>query len=151
MKEKGSPMSRPGGIDVLHCILATLVRQHGSRSVFDLLEVTYEVTVPPDTEFPKLIAKFDVFLRLVGRSAGPTRFRIRVHRRVSRGVWELVNDFRPHRRLPFPSGRTAVLSQPVRLQNVKLTGTGLYAIRVFFRPAKWKWELGAVEYFRVVR
>ena len=144
-------MNRPRVIDVLHCLLATLARQHGSRSVFDLLEVTYEVTVPPDTEFPKLIAKFDLFLRLVGRSAGPTRFRIRVHRRVSRGVWELVNDYRPNRRLQFPPSRTAVLSQPVRLQNIKLTGTGLYAIRVFFRPAKGTWKLGAVEYFRVVR
>jgi hypothetical protein len=145
-------MNRPGIIDVQHGILSALTRQHGSRPVFDLLEVAYEYTVPPDTEFPRVVPRFDLFLRIVARSAGPTRIRIRIRRQIRRGVWELVNDFyNPTRRLSFPPNRTAVFSQPVRLPNVHLTGTGLYAVRVYFRPANWHWELGTIEYFRIVR
>jgi hypothetical protein len=145
-------MSRPQIIDVQHGILTTLTRQHGSRPVFDLLEVAYEYTVPPDTEFPKIVPRFDLFLRIIALSAGPTRIRIRIHRQVRRGAWELVNDFHnPACRLSFPLDRTVVLSQPFRLPNVHLTGTGLYSVRVYFRPAKWHWELGTIEYFRIAR
>jgi hypothetical protein len=144
-------MGRSGLIDVQHCVLTTLARQHGSRPVFDLLEVAYEVEVPADTEFPRFVPKFDLFLRVVARSAGSTRLRIRIHRHVRRGVRELTNDFRPDRRLDFPRTRTVVFSHPGRLPNVKLTGTGLYAIRVYFRPTGCPWELGTIEYFRVVR
>ena len=145
-------MKRPGSVAVQHCGLAALARQHGSLPVFDLLEVAFEVSVPPDTEFPRVVPRFDLFLRVVARRAGPTRLRIRVRRRVRRGVWDLVNDFySPATRLPFPSNRTVVFSQPVRLPNVKLTGVGLYAVGVFFRPRGQRWSLGAVEYFRVVR
>lgn len=128
-------MSRPRVVDVQHCLLATTAKRHGTHPVFDLLEVRYEQAVPPDTEFPKFIAKFDLFLRVVGRSAGPTRLRIRVSRRLRRGVWELVNDFHdPSQRLPLPRSRTVVASDSFRLPNVKLTGMGLYAVRVYFRP-----------------
>jgi hypothetical protein len=119
--------------------------------VFDLLEVSYDYTVTAEREFPVSVSKFDLFLRVVARSAGQTRLRIRVRRRLRGGSWELVNDFYSNRRLSFPPDRTVVESWPFRLPNVKLTGTGLYAVRVYFRPAGWKWELGAIEYFRVVR
>lgn len=145
-------MNRPGTIAVQHCVLATIARQHATRPVFDLLEVAYEVSVPPDTEFPRIVARFDLFLRVFARGAGPTRLRIRVRRRVRRGVWDLVNDFySPNTRLPLPANRTVVFSQPIRLPNVKLTGVGLYAISVHFRPRHAKWALAAREYFRVVR
>ena len=63
-----------------------------------------------------------------------------------------MNDFQPVGWvLPFPSDRTVVFSQPFRLPNVKLIGTGLYAVRIYFRPLGWQWALGAIEYFRVVR
>ena len=145
-------MKSSGIIAVQHCVLAALARQHASRPVFDLLEVAYEVSVPPDTEFPRVVARFDLFLRVVARRAGSTRLRVRVRRRVRRGLWELVNDYyAPNTRLPFPSNRTVVFSQPIRLPNVKLTGAGLYAITVYFRPPGRRWGLGAIEYFRVVR
>lgn len=145
-------MNRPRAVQVQHCVLATVVTRHGTRPVFDLLEVGYEYAVPPDTEFPKYVPKFDLFLRVAARSAGPTPIRIRVSRRRRRRVWELVNDFHsPNKVVPFPVNRTVVLSDTLRLANVKLTGTGLYAVRVFFRPPGSRWQLGAVEYFRVVR
>jgi hypothetical protein len=145
-------MSRSRVIDVRHCVLTAVTRQHGNRPVFDLLEVGYEYTVPADTEFPKLVPRFDLFLRVAARSAGPTELRIRVYRRRRRHLWELVNDYlSPNQVVPFPSNRTVVLSNSFRLANVKLTGTGLYAVRVFFRPLRSHWQLGAVEYFRVVR
>jgi hypothetical protein len=145
-------MSRLGTIAVQHCILATVTKRHGTRPVFDLLEVAYEYTVPADTEFPKFVSKLDLFLRVLARSAGPTQLRIRVYRRRRRRQWERVNDFfSPNRVLSFPRNRTVVLSDSFRLPNVKLTGTGLYAVRVFFRPPRSRWQLGAAEYFRVVR
>jgi hypothetical protein len=144
-------MSRPRTIDVQHAVLTTLVRQHAAHPVFDLLEVRYDVTVPADTEFPRTIPKFDFYLRIVARAAGPTRLRIRVRRRNHQGTWERVNEYVPNRPLPFPRDRTVVHSQPVRLPHVKLTGTGLYAIKVYFRPPGERWSVGAVEYFRVVR
>lgn len=145
-------MNRPRTIAVQHCVLATVISRHGTRPVFDLLEVGYEYAVPPDTEFPKFVPKFDLFLRVAARSAGPTEIRVRVHRRRHRRHWELVNDFfSPNKVLSFPNNRTVVLSDSVRLANVKLTGTGLYALKVFFRPPRSRWQLGAVEYFHVVR
>jgi hypothetical protein len=142
-------MNRPQGIRVRHCVLTTLIRQHGSRPVFDLLEVSYEHEVPPDTEFPKVVPKFDLFLRVVADSAGPTRVRIRVHH-WSRGRWSLVNEFGSNR-LPLPTNGTVVHSRSFRLPNVRLTGIGLYAVVVYLRPARQPWGRGAVEYFQVVR
>lgn len=145
-------MSRSRTIDVQHCVLTTLARRHGNRPVFDLLEVAYEYAVPADTEFPKYVPKFDLFLRVVARSAGPTGIRVRVRRRRGRNRWELLHDyFSPNRRLPFPPNQTVVLSDSIRLPNVRLTDTGLYAVQVYFCPRRSRWALGAIEYFRVVR
>jgi hypothetical protein len=85
-------MSRPS-IAVQHCILTTLTRQHGSRPVFDLLEVQYEYTVPADTEFPKRVPKFDLFLRVIARSAGIVGYRFRVRRRIRRGQWDVPSEY----------------------------------------------------------
>lgn len=144
-------MSHSHSIEVQHAVLSTLARQHGTHPVFDLLEVRYDVVVPADTEFPRTIPKFDLYLRMVARDAGPTRLRIRVRRRLPQGLWERVNDFVPTRRFLFPRAGTVVHSQPIRLPNVKLTGTGLYAINTYFRTPGEPWGLRAVEYFRVVR
>lgn len=45
-------MSQPS-IRVQHCVLTTLARRHGSRPVFDLLEVQYEYEVPPRHRVPE--------------------------------------------------------------------------------------------------
>jgi hypothetical protein len=142
-------MNRPS-IAVQHCVLTTLTRQHGSRPVFDLLEVSYEHEVSPDTEFPKVVPKFDLFLRVIADSAGPTRLRVRVYHWRRYG-WDRVNEYTPGNRLAFPTHGTLVASFPFRLPNVKLTGTGLYAVVVYLRPARQPWGRGAVEYFQVVR
>ena len=144
-------MSRPS-IAVQHCVLTTLTRQHGSRPVFDLLEVQYEYAVPADTEFPYFVPKFDLFLRVIARSAGIVGYRFRVRRRIGRGQWDAPGDYNsPANVLVFPTNRTVVFSHSFRLPNVRLTGTGLYAVTVFFRPRRSRWQLAAVEYFRVVR
>ena len=144
-------MSRPRTVNVQHCVLTTLTRQHGPRPVFDLLEVSYEYTVPPEREFPVSVPKFDLFLRVVSRSAGPTRIRIRVRRRCGRGRWDLMNDYSSQNTLPLPVKGPSVLSDSFRLPHVKLTGAGLYAVAVYLRPPRSRWHLSAVEYFRVVR
>src|SRR5262249_33486905 len=82
-----SPMSRPRTIAVQHCLLTTMTRQYGGRQIFDLLEVRYEYAVPADTEFPRIVPRFDLFLRFASQSAGPTRLRIRVRRRRGDGTW----------------------------------------------------------------
>lgn len=52
-------MSQPV-IQVQNWMPMTLSRSHGSREVFDL----YELTVPADTEVPRVVTRLDMFLRL---------------------------------------------------------------------------------------
>ena len=87
--------------------------------------------------------RFDFRIQKTG--PGPPNRRLRRQ-------WELVNDYAgPANVLQLPRNRTVVLSDAIRLPNVKLTGTGVYAVRFYLRPPRSRWVLGAVEYFRVVR
>jgi len=117
-----------------------------------LARSAYEYEVPPDTEFPYLVPKFDLFLRVIARSAGIVGYRFRVRRRMGRGQWDAPTEYNsPANVLVFPTNRTVVFSHSFRLPNVRLTGTGLHAVTVYFRPRRSRWRLAAVEYFRVVR
>ncbi len=142
-------MSRPR-VSAQHCVLNATTRRHGSRPAFDLLEVSYTYAVPADTEFPRVVPRFDLFVRFVARKAGPTRVAIRVWWRAQ-GRRQLLHDFRPGRRLPFPADATVVSDQPLRLPNVRLVGPGLHAIEVWCRPDRRRWHRIAVEYFRIER
>ena len=157
-------------MDVQHRVLSRLVRQHGTRQVFDLHEVAFEVDVPAEFEFPRTLSRLDMFLRVAAADAGPTRVRIRVHHEQPRGRWKLRHDLQDARYvIPFPMSARVVHDQPFRLSGVRLEGPGMHAVTVYFRPESddaadgWNpnttpwdpdeagWEFGAVEYFRVVR
>ena len=166
-------MSRQSDVEVQHWVRAALVQQVTAQTSYNLFEVAVDYTVPADTEFPKIVPYLDMFIRVVGRSAGETRVMIRVHHEHRPGRWTLRNDFeQPRHQLPLPPDQTVFLSRPVRLANVSLGGTGLYAVSVYFRPViepeesdgfywdrdetPWdpdepEWAFGAVEYFRVRR
>lgn len=167
-------MSDEPAVRVQHWALATLIRRHGTREVFDLLEVGYELVVPPDTEFPRTIYRLDMFLRVFATDAGPTRFRVRVHHEARPGRWQLRNDFDdPRQVLDLPAVGPIVHSRSVRLPNVMLGGTGTHAISLYLRPdddpaaddewAPWNpdplpwdpdedgWRYAAVEFLYVVR
>src|SRR5690349_21748693 len=113
-------MNRPHGIRVRHCVLTTLARRHGSRPVFDLLEVRYDHEVPSNVEFPRIVPQFDLFLRVFANSAGPTRLRVRVYRRWNRR-WDRVNEYTANRPLPFPRHGPSVFDYPFRMPYVNLT------------------------------
>jgi hypothetical protein len=160
-----------GRVDVLQWVRARTVS--GARPPFNLLEVAHQYTVPDELEFPRTVAQFNVYLRAAGHSAGPTAARVRVHRELRHSRWELLHDFvPPNLVLPFPETGTVVYEGPVHLPHVRLTGTGLYAISVYFRcaddadepDAHWdrertdwdppdepEWAFGAVDYFVVNR
>lgn len=167
-------MSDEPAVRVQHWALATVIRRHGFQEVFDLLEVRYELVVPPDTEFPRLIHRLDMFLRVFATDAGPTRFRVLVHHEVRPGRWQLRNDFDdPRHVLDLPAAGTVVHSRSVRLPNVMLGGIGTHAISLYLRPdddpaaddewPPWNpdplpwdpdedgWRFAAVEFLYVVR
>ncbi len=150
-------MSQPG-IQVQHWALTTLIRSHGSREVFDLYEVSYELTVPADTEFPRTVPRVDMFLRVFATDAGLTRLRV--------GEYD-----DPRHVLALPDPGEVVHSRSFRMPNVSLGGVGSHAVALFARPladapddtipwnpnaTPWDpdepgWEFAAVEFFYVVR
>ncbi len=162
-------MSQPR-IEVQHWLLARTVRAYGaSITESDLLGVAFEYAVPPDTEFPSRRGPVVAFLRVTARSAGVVEFLAQVHHERRPGVWQPVNRFADRGRpLVLPVGRTVVLSESIRLPHVRLEGTGVYAVTIYFRPdgpddpppgadpTPWDpdepgWVFGAVDYFRVVK
>ncbi|MBX9582334.1 MAG: hypothetical protein K2X87_18680 [Gemmataceae bacterium] len=70
-------------LHVLHCLVNSTTRQHGSPPTSDLLGVNYFRTVPADTEFPKLLPPFELFVRFAAR------------RRISGRVWVVISSPRP--------------------------------------------------------
>jgi hypothetical protein len=166
-------VSQPG-IHVQHWALATLIRSHGNREAFDLFEVSYELTVLADTEFPRRVARMDMFLRVYAADAGQTELRIGVYHEHRSGRWQFRNEYTgPRLVLALPDPGEVVHSRSVRLPNVSLGGVGLHAVALFSRPQAddegddepppWNsdatpWDpdesgrtFAAVEYFYVVR
>jgi hypothetical protein len=119
----------------------------------DLLGVGYTYTVPPDTEFPREIPRADVYVRFLVAGLGPTEIEVRVIRLDEQG--ETLQRVADHKYLvPFaPTER--VREHVFRLANVRLTGEGVYAVRVGRRVRhRWKgmwWRTLGIDYFSVVR
>src|SRR5262245_19864531 len=89
-------------VEVHHCILTKRAVPDTGTSRYSLFGVGYRHEVPPDTEFPNdAKPPWAVYLRLTGRSAGPTRVLFCVHHRNPRNRWQLSSRFRFARIIPF--------------------------------------------------
>ena len=164
-------------------MLARAASRHGTRPDYDLLQVAYDWSPPPATTYPERWAWHPVpglYLRVAAHDAGLTEVLIQVHYRRRR-VWELTNAFHdPSRPYHFPTNRTVVLSDWIKLPSLTSHGFGLYATTIYFRavaseedkdeepeespkPRPWDpgealqsrigdgWTFGAVDYFRMVK
>ena len=136
-----------------YCVLNTLTRRYGPTRTSDLLGVDYLYAVPPDTEFPKLVFKMDLFTRFFLAGVGPTELAIRIARHdIDGSVLDVVNDYRFV--VPFdPAMR--VYDHVFRLTNIRLTGTGPYTIRIGRQVRhRWRglrWRTLGTEFFEVTR
>ncbi|MBX9628441.1 MAG: hypothetical protein K2X82_31885 [Gemmataceae bacterium] len=141
---------------VLHCLVNRVTRQYPPDTSSDLLGVNYFRSVPADTEFPKLLAPFEVFVRFYAR------------RRIGGSVWVFVSPARPggagpgvfYRRrfaLPTVTGPADVVyDRSFKLVGMTVPGAGTYTVRVVRRAGRgWdgrrRWRVLGTDYFQVVR
>jgi hypothetical protein len=145
-------MNRPR-LDVQVCLLSRVTRQYGPHPTSDLLGVDYTYTVPGYLEFPRRIPMTDLFVRFAVAEIGPTPIQIRVYRIDDDGsVMNRSSNFRFV--VPFsPTDR--VREHVFRLPNIRLPGTGLYAVKVGrvvrHRWRGLRWRTMATDYFLVER
>lgn len=134
-------------------MLNRITRRYGPEPMSDLLGVGYTYTAPPDTEFPRIIPRLDLFVRFLVAGVGPTAVQVRVYRLDPDGsLLERVNQYQFT--IPFtPTDR--VREHVFRLPNIRIKGTGLYAVRIG-RPVRhrWKgprWRILGTDFFYVER
>jgi hypothetical protein len=151
-EEEYGPMSR-AKITVQHCVANATTRQYGPHPTSDLLGVDYIIGMPADCEFPRTLARIDLFVRFVVIRHGSAKLWVQVR-------W--LDD--PQRNQPpdhgyrsdfdFRPGET-YRDQVFRLANIRLGGEGRYAIHLSQRRRhRWKghvWAALATEYFFVER
>lgn len=142
------------GLRVVHCLVNSTTRQHGSPPTSDLLGVNYFRTVPADIEFPRRYAPLEVFVRF----AAPRRMGGRV-----RVVVSYLNPdgsdrqivFQKAYSLPSASSPTGVLfDQSFKLVNIDLPGEGVYVARVVRRVSRgWasRWRVLGRDSFSITR
>lgn len=141
-------------VSVHHFVANLTTRQYGPHPTSDLLGVDYVHEVPADAEFPRWLARVDLFTRFYLRRAAPVDFWVRVWwLDAPRQRTRFVEQFGPFP-VPFQAHET-VRDCVFRLANVPLPGVGLYAIRLTRRrPFGWRGsEFGIVTetHFRVER
>jgi hypothetical protein len=140
-------------VTVQHLVLNRLTRRYGLQQTSDLLGVEYTIEVPPDTEFPKSFARFDVFARLFVASGRAVRLRLRVY-------WIDGPRGQVQRVHLTPSATISVTPDTacdcvLRLANLLLPGAGRYVIELRVRRRRPQelpsWQTLRREYFRVER
>lgn len=136
---------------VHHCLLVRDGRKAGTLDYpgYALRGVGYRIEVPADTEFPNdARPPWAVYLRLTGRSAGPTRVLFTVHYRNPRQRWQEASRItaRTERPIAFPDDDDETRDEVVNLPYMKFVGVGLHAITAHFRRAgegaEGGWEPG---------
>ena len=145
-----------GRLRVQHCVVSATTRKYGPNSTSDLLGVDYFHTVPADTEFPRTLGKFELFVRFFGTDGTSGRVRITVSLLNPDGtdrdlVYRRVFD------LPTSIARgLVVLDKGFKLINMLIPGEGTYAVRVTRRVRRpWEarrgWRILAVDYLYIAR
>jgi hypothetical protein len=145
-----------GRLRVQHCILNAVTRQYGPGPTSDLLGVNYVRVVPADTEFPRVVPNFEVFVRFFATNLrrGRVLFTITL---LEPAASRPRPVYRFRTSLPnFGGGGTVCYDRSFKFQNVSLPAEGLYCIRVLWRVRRhWDTSSGyrllATEYFNLVR
>jgi len=125
-------------VSVHHFIANLTTRQYGPHPTSDLLGVDYIHDVPADTEFPRTLARVDLFTRFYLNGAKPTEFFVRVLwldsptpklRRIGRYGPNLVS-FQPNE---------AVHDHVFKVVNLRLAGAGRHRVLLLRkRTANWR-------------
>jgi hypothetical protein len=123
---------------VHHCLLVRDGKKAGPLEYqqYTLRGVSYHYKVPADTEFPTdARPPWAVYLRLTGRSAGPTRVLFTVHYQNPRQQWQETSRLtaRTNRPLPFPDDDDETRDEVLNLPYLGVGGVGLHALTVHFR------------------
>ena len=143
-------------IAVHHFVANLTTRQYGpGQRASDLLDVNYWREVPPETEFPRVFGRLDLFTRFYLTRARPVEYHVRVWwEDTPRPRHELIGQYGP---FPVPFRPDELVRDRVfRLQNVQLRGVGRHTVRlVRLRPASvWRrgrWAVIAETHFCVER
>lgn len=144
------------GLRVLHCLVNSTTRQHGSPPTSDLLGVNYFRTVPADTEFPRRYGPLEVFVRFAHPHRIGGRVRVVVSYLNPDGTDRQV-VYRKVFALPSLADPAGVLvDKSFKLAGIDLPGEGVYAVRVarrVCRPwrAKPEWRVLGSDYFSITR
>lgn len=142
------------GLRVLHCLVNSTTRQHGSPPTSDLLGVNYFRTVPADTEFPRRYAPLEVFVRFSADRRMGGRVRVVVSYLNPDGSDRQV-VFQKAYALPAASNPAGVqFDQSFKLANIDLPGEGVYVVRVVRRVRQgWTSRLRVLgrDYFSITR
>lgn len=141
---------------VLHCLVNRVTRQYPPGTSSDLLGVDYFRTVPADTEFPKVLAPFELFVRFYarGRIDGSVRVLISSPRPDAAGRRVI---YRWRFALPtMTAPADVVYDKGLKLVGVTVPGPGTYTVRVVRRAGRgWdgrrRWRVLGTDYFQVVR
>ena len=139
-------------IVVHHFVANATTTRYGPHPTFNLLGVDFWQVFPPDAEFPQAVRQIDLFTRFYLTRARPAEFMIRVYRMNSAGqAVEKMDEFGPFA-VDFHRSEI-VRDRSFRITNVRLTGTGNYAIRILCqRRSGWragKWAILRETHFRV--
>jgi hypothetical protein len=157
-------------LDVQHWLRTAFIRQVGPRHVFNLHEAGVEFEVPASLEFPRIIPRWDMYLRVGTSDSVQAGLRIRIHHQRRSNRWVLMNDYHTGVQYLVLAPRGFEFHDRVLpLAHVRLEGPGFYSISLFFRydgevesqfepaeetpwnPDEPEWKFAAVEYVRVAR
>lgn len=145
-----------GRLRVLQCLVNRVTRQYPPDASSDLLGVNYFRFVPADTEFPKLLAPFELFVRFYAE------------RRVGGTIWVFISSpptvgggpaifYRRRHDLPTVTGpANVVYDRSFKLVGVTVPSLGTYTVRVVRAAGRgWdgrrRWRVLGTDYFEVVR
>ncbi|MDY3555582.1 hypothetical protein R5W24_004725 [Gemmata sp. JC717] len=145
-----------GRLRVQHCVVNMTTRQYGPNPTSDLLGIDYFHTVPADTEFPRTLAKLELFVRFFGTDGVSGRVRVTVSYLWPDGtdrelVYRRLFDVAVH-----DVTGPVVLDRGFKLINVLVPGEGTYAMRVTRRVRRpWEansgWRVLAADYIQIAR
>lgn len=128
-------------VSVHHFVANNTTRRYGpGNRTSDLLGVDYQQDVPADAEFPRMLARMDLFTRFYLDRAKPADFFVRVWwNDHPGGEAELVGSHGPFH-VDFRAG-VPVHDAVFRINMMQLQGTGRHTVQLL-RERKRGWRAG---------